>query len=182
MFEIRICGFSELQDCIRQFNPTHVISVIRSIEPIEGKHLVIPCDDIPMPIEGMQEPTSEHLAAAMAFTEHLNENDRVIVHCFAGQSRSTAIAIAILIQHGLTSKQAFDHVSRLRSILLPNTRIIEYTDAYFNLGGELIQLVEDHRRGVYQRTLFPEAGVSRESIDIMKELLEKLNTTNSTSF
>jgi predicted protein tyrosine phosphatase len=152
MFAIRICGYAELRETLARFEPTHVISAIEQIDKLPCNHLHVSVSDIVAPLVGHVPPTSDHLAQVLDFTAALADDDRLLVHCFAGQSRSTAYAIAVLIQHGVPYSTAFHQVAAQRPFLMPNKRIVGQTDRYFNLDGNYDRLVEDHYRG----TLFLE--------------------------
>lgn len=135
-----------------------------------------------MPMEGNVHPTVEHLKQVFAFTQHLSDDDRLLVHCYAGQSRSTACALAVLIQHGMDFREAFDRVSVMRSIMLPNALIVHLTDEYFGLNGEFDQLLKDYYAGYFQRardthqaTTVKEAIPSQSDINFMKNLLSILD-------
>jgi predicted protein tyrosine phosphatase len=182
MFTLAICGLNELPDKIDSFAPTHILSVITHIEPQPGHHMHIAISDVPMPMDGHVHPTMEHLQQVLAFTEHLTDDDRLLIHCYAGQSRSTACALAALIQHGMDFREAFDHVSVMRAIMLPNALIVHLTDEYFGLNGEFDQLLKDYYAGHFQRardmhqaTTVKEAIPSQSDVNFMRNLLSILN-------
>jgi predicted protein tyrosine phosphatase len=151
MFQIRVDNYLDLQRTIETFKPTHVVSMITAMEPPVGvpHHLQIRVDDVPSEMPGYVHPQMSHLQTVLAFTADLVETDRVLIHCFAGISRSTAIAIAILIQHGMRYDEAFIHVHSIRPILMPNQAFIRLTDEHFKLGGKLVELVHDHRTAAF---------------------------------
>lgn len=81
--------------------------------------------------------TPKDIQAILNFTERLTPNDKLLVHCSAGISRSTAVAIGILCQHGLTPKAAFEYVYRIRKEASPNEHIIALMDHALGFDGEL---------------------------------------------
>lgn len=74
--------------------------------------------------------------------EHKNDRS-VLVHCKAGQSRSTAVAIALFVAWGMEPAKAVEHVYRKcrpkdkigERPFIPNLRILEHIDTVF--GSEL---------------------------------------------
>ena len=70
---------------------------------------------------------------------------RVLVHCRGGHRRSTAIAIGVLIQHGMDYKKAFAHVEAIRDGFMPNQLFIKYIDEHFGLQSRLIEHAAKHR-------------------------------------
>jgi predicted protein tyrosine phosphatase len=77
----------------------------------------------------------------------LAQNLVLLIHCKGGISRSTAIAIAVLIKRlGWDSRSniitAVKCVRFLRPQAFPNERIIAFTDEHFELDGILIEAVD----------------------------------------
>lgn len=62
---------------------------------------------------------------------------KLLVHCGAGISRSTAVACGILCQHRLSPKEAIDTVYLLRKGACPNEHIIALMDEALDLKGSL---------------------------------------------
>jgi len=81
--------------------------------------------------------TLEDIQAILQFTEQLTAHDKLLVHCSAGISRSTAVATGILCQHGLTPKAALEKVRLIRKGADPNEHIIALMDQALGLNGEL---------------------------------------------
>jgi predicted protein tyrosine phosphatase len=54
----------------------------------------------------------------------LRPGDRVLVHCLAGVSRSTAFAMLMLEARGLTREQSFAVVKRIRPCARPNKLLL----------------------------------------------------------
>lgn len=145
MFEIIVLGFDEIQEVIDAGWPTRIISVIKkSNMPNYGSHhLHLTFDDVHETGTPHITPMAEHLHKVLDFTKDLTDDDRVLVHCLAGISRSTATAIGILIQHGMNYEDAYNHIKKVRPILAPNKLITQYIDEHFGLNGDLLQLVND---------------------------------------
>ena len=158
MFELRVVGLAEANQLISENWPTRIVSL--TSDPVEDHgphHLHIQVADVPVAIPNVIYPLPEHLRLALAFTRDLTDDDRLLVHCFAGQSRSTAIAIGILIDHGMTYGDAFDHVEAIRNVLLPNELFIRHIDEHFGLYNHLVDLVHTHRKTAIGRTVIRSA-------------------------
>lgn len=98
-------------------------------------------------------PTEDQVLEAVAYAHKL-ENEKhlgtLLIHCAAGQSRSTGIALAYHCSKGLTPAQAFTAlrqdiegtwVARLRnspSDYYPNGRIVMHADKLYGYEGKLI--------------------------------------------
>ncbi|OQW94040.1 MAG: hypothetical protein BWK79_07970 [Beggiatoa sp. IS2] len=81
--------------------------------------------------------TLEDIKAILQFTVKLTTPDKLLVHCGAGISRSTAVACGILCQHGLSPKEALKMVCLLRQGAYPNDYIITLMDEALELKGLL---------------------------------------------
>ena len=88
-------------------------------------------------------PQLRDVKRILDFTRELPAKARVLVHCRAGVSRSTATAFAILCQHtapGLEMENLL-HVETLRDLVMPNRLIIELADKVLKRkGGMLLHL------------------------------------------
>ena len=147
MFDFKIVGMGEATTLLNEKWPTKTVSVIQesaSFESTGPSHLVIHMSDVDSSTKSLNAPSPSHLKTVLDHTVDLKDGDRLLVNCFAGQSRSTAAAIGILIQHGCDSQTAFDLVLENRGISFPNTLLIKHIDDHFNLGGQLIQIVSKH--------------------------------------
>ena len=82
--------------------------------------------------------SNEDIQDILEFTASLQSTDKLLVHCQAGISRSTATACGILCQHGLTPIEAVKQVVSIRSQAFPNSHILKLFDKYLELQGELV--------------------------------------------
>ena len=88
-------------------------------------------------------PKKKHIKRILDFTAGLeNQECKLLIHCAAGISRSTAAAIAVLAQQGLDPDKAVRHVSGIRNISYPNELITQHADEFLNLGGMLNKAVK----------------------------------------
>lgn len=86
---------------------------------------------------GLVVATLADIQAILHFTENLTAKAKLLVHCSAGISRSTAVATGILCQHGLTPSAALNKVLTIRKGAFPNSHIITLMDEALNLDGAL---------------------------------------------
>lgn len=117
-----------------------------------NKHVVVYVDDISQPRLYYSLPTIDHVKEALSHLTNLTDSDKILIHCHAGVSRSTAIAIAALVQNGVDPAEAIDQIEEIRPCLWPNQLIIKHADDYLGLKGKLYNEVLDwkqSRRGYY---------------------------------
>jgi predicted protein tyrosine phosphatase len=174
MFALRVLGLDEAEALIYCGWPTRIISLTNEPDRDYGPHhLHVQVSDVAFVSPDGGSPSIQHLWRVLDFTADLTDADRLLVHCHAGQSRSTAIAIAVCIQHGMTYLEAFDHVARIRTILMPNQLFIQYIDDHFGLDNKLVDYATAHRAAELGRTrLLPSGPPPKAAVDSMMHLLD----------
>jgi predicted protein tyrosine phosphatase len=145
MFNIKICSYDQSHGLMQTW-ATKTLSLLdpdlRDVEqPNSYRHIGF-FNDITHPIYGWVMPTMAHFLACMNFSLDFKDDDNVLIHCHAGVSRSTAIAIAVLIQHGMNVNDAVDKIFEVRDCMWPNATLISLADVHFGLGGSLIDHVK----------------------------------------
>lgn len=107
-----------------------VISVGPDLPPTKlcRRHLWLECDDVLSAATagagaGWRAPVAQHVGDALAFAREAGD-DRLIVHCHAGVSRSPAIAWCILLDRLGSPAAATATLFELRPIAIPNRVII----------------------------------------------------------
>lgn len=175
MFEIKICDILDAPDHISKW-ATRALSFVDgpaasgffSLPRDPTKHLLLMFDDISRPIPGMTMPSLWHLERVLEFTKDLTNDDKLLIHCVAGISRSTAMAIAVLIQHGVPWKKAFEMIEGIRPCLWPNSMIVRLTDDKFGLNGKYIDFVAAGKGALGDPSRL--ASPSQSDVDEMKRL------------
>ncbi|NJO16987.1 MAG: hypothetical protein HC877_14975 [Thioploca sp.] len=89
--------------------------------------------------------TLADIQAILAFSAGLTPHDKLLVHCGAGISRSTAVATGILCQHGLSPRIALNQVFSVRQCATPNPYIIALMDKALKLNGELTSVLQKYQ-------------------------------------
>ena len=99
--------------------------------------LVLQFHDIDMTMLGFVEPELEHVKQALCFAREID--GRLLVHCRAGVSRSTAIALAIAVEgFGVgNEKEACEWLFRARPQAEPNKLLVYLVEELFNCQGTL---------------------------------------------
>ena len=152
--ELRVDSIHRAKNLIAEDWPTHIISIVNEaggdfgasvIDRQHGDHFIFSFHDV----EDDQSsdyvvPTRKDIKDILEVAAQVPADGRLLVHCTAGKSRSTAVAIGILIQNGMAPQEAFDWMKAHRPAMFPNRLMIEYVDDYLGLGGELLQIVKTY--------------------------------------
>jgi predicted protein tyrosine phosphatase len=119
-------------------------------------------------------PSKEMVARTLEFAKTIQKGDKVLIHCHAGISRSTAMAIAVAVQFGLDPERAIKWVEEVRPQLYPNVLIIQYADEILGLDGALFKAYEHWRTNV-QGVFYMPPEVTKEDVSEMQRIKDLLN-------
>jgi predicted protein tyrosine phosphatase len=102
-------------------------------------------DDVEFAREGA--PDRNQVYRILLFSQAFTLSDRILIHCRAGISRSTAIACAITAQHSPPGeeKEAVAHIRSVRPLMVPNFLIIKLADEILQRQGKLIAAIAKAR-------------------------------------
>jgi predicted protein tyrosine phosphatase len=113
--------------------------------PAEPAHKVLRFHDIENP-HGPYPPRRHHVRAGLDFARR-QAGRRLLIHCHAGVSRSTALAYAILIHshHAIGGEAAMlERILALRPQACPNRLVVRYADELLGCDGRMLRAVEEH--------------------------------------
>ena len=137
---------------------THILSLLgiegvpqtpEGIDP--ARHLHIAVDDFPASYAGDIAPTMEHMTELLEFSQSWNRQGAMIVHCYAGVSRSTAAALTILCQYNPGREmEAAQALRRAAPHAKPNRRIIAIADRMLQSDNRLVEAVDAMGPGDYE--------------------------------
>ncbi len=146
-FGITVCGVAELEGHC-SINASHVLSILDPDHPVPeafgafGEHekLELRFHDIIDTMPGLLAPEPKDVAALLAFGGDMSGATHLLVHCFAGISRSTASMAMILAQAmpDMAEDAVLAMVHGIREKAWPNLRMIEFGDAMLGRNGRLV--------------------------------------------
>src|SRR6476619_4859869 len=148
---IHVCSLARLHDTVRETGARHVVTLIKDVSlvhrpatiPAEN-HLLLDMDDITDHIEGYVAPAEEHVGDLLRFVRLWDRANPLVVHCYAGISRSTAgafVTACALNPHRdeLAIAKALRQAS---ATARPNLRIVTLADRLLAREGRMIQAIE----------------------------------------
>ncbi len=146
---IYVCSLAELPALTAGLRPTHIVSMLGDeLFPATpewlatDRHLKLRFHDIAEPIPGFLAPQVEHLEALITFGTTWNKAGPLIIHCYAGVSRSTAAALTILCLYNQGREEKAAQVLRERAPhAQPNQLMIAIADRLLRCDGRLVDAV-----------------------------------------
>ncbi len=124
-------------------------AVERPAQIAPERHLYLAVSDIVAPIPGQVLPERTHLDDLLAFVHAWDRADPMVIHCFAGVSRSTAAAfIAACALNPARDELAVARAIRAASpTATPNARLVALADAALERGGRMSAAIMAIGRG-----------------------------------
>jgi predicted protein tyrosine phosphatase len=153
---IHVCSLSRLNETVEDTGARHVVSLIGDEARLERptgiapeNHLWLKLHDISSPLDGYIVPGEEHVAGLINFVRGWDRRAPLVVHCFAGISRSTASAYAAVC--ALNPARGEDNIAqalrRASPTATPNIRIVSLADQLLGRDGRMIAAIETIGRG-----------------------------------
>jgi predicted protein tyrosine phosphatase len=131
--------------------PSHIITLLSPEDLIEtpagfdpSRHLRLGMHDIAAPEDGLVAPDAAMVERALQFGRAWNAEAPMVVHCWAGISRSTATAFSIACErnpHADELKIALA-MRRASPSAFPNRRIVALADDILDRRGRMLEAVE----------------------------------------
>jgi len=148
----------DVDTVVRFKRPSHLITLLdphlmgdgpRGFNP--ERHLKIAVDDIWEPRQGMVLPDPAVVEDVLAFGKTWSGEDPMLVHCWAGVSRSTAAAYMLACAHrpDLDEAKIAQDLRKASPSATPNPLMIRLADDIMGRKGRMVDAVASIGRGVY---------------------------------
>mgnify|MGYP002713137772 CR=1 FL=1 len=153
---IHVCALYYVDRLVQQHGVSHVITLTSNAADIPTppgvaaeRHLRLLMNDIVEPGEGLVAPGRTHVEELVEFALAWDCKAPMLIHCWAGISRSTAAAFTALCARNPHAAE-IDIARRLRAAsptATPNSRIVAHADEILGRNGRMIKAVAEIGRG-----------------------------------
>ncbi len=150
---IHVCSLARLYATVDETQARHIVTLLRLTDRVtrpahiaEENHLILGVDDIVAAPEGDQTlPGDEHVKRLIAFAETWDRAAPMVVHCFAGISRSTAAAYtaACALNPKRDESEIAQAIRGASPTAAPNKRIVAIADRLLKRDGRMVRAVEN---------------------------------------
>jgi predicted protein tyrosine phosphatase len=154
---IHVCPLSAVPDTVARSNASHLLTWLQDEIVVETPRLIAPerhirfhIHDISEPLAGYVAPSGRHIEELIEFALDWGGQGPIVVHCWAGISRSTAAAYTALCAINPDASEAMI-AARLRHAsptAYPNRLMVRLADAALGRDGRMVRAVEAIGRGV----------------------------------
>ena len=148
---IHVCSLARLHDIVDETGASHVVTLLRDIDLVTrparvapDNHLIIHVDDITCPQEGYTHACEEHIEDLIDFVQAWDRNAPMVVHCYAGISRSTAgaFAAACALNPQRDETAIAQALRRASPTAMPNALIVSLADRVLGRNGRMVEAVQ----------------------------------------
>lgn len=148
---IHVCSLARLHQTVATTGARHVVTLLKDVDLVQRpdaiapvNHLVLGMDDIMEPCDGYIAPADDHVMQLLTFVRRWDRAKPLVVHCYAGISRSTAGAFVTACalnphRNELAIAKALRQASATAT---PNLRIVTLADCLLGRDGRMIAAVE----------------------------------------
>ncbi len=156
MPHIIVTPLSRLIEISEAHRASRIVTIINSATPVERPshvaekdHLFLGFNDIVEPREGLIPPGETHVRSVFAFADKWDRELPLIVHCYAGISRSTAGAYmtSLYLNPDQDELVLAQELRRRSPSATPNIRLVSIADDVLGRGGRMVDAIKSIGRG-----------------------------------
>jgi predicted protein tyrosine phosphatase len=153
---IAVCSLALLDDHITRLKPAGVVSLLSPGSMIETpagigahQHLRLEMHDITEAADGHTHPGEAHARTLLDFVSGWDQAAPLLIHCWAGVSRSTASAFitACAVNPAVAPEQIARRMRTLSPTATPNRLLVAHADRLLDRGGAMLAAIDDIGRG-----------------------------------
>ena len=151
MPHIVVTSLARLHDTVAAHGASHVVTLINEGTPVtrpvsieEKCHLFLGMHDIDMAMDGMTPPGEAHVRQLLDFVRAWDRARPLVIHCFAGISRSTAGAFitACALNPDLDEMAIARHIRANSTTATPNRLLVSTADTLLGRQGRMTAAIE----------------------------------------
>ena len=153
---IHVCSFARLYSTVQTTGARHVVTLLSADDRVErptsvpaDNHLFLRMHDISEPLDGHVAPDVAHVEDLIDFVRNWDRAAPLVVHCWAGISRSTAAAFVSVcaLRPERDEHEVAWAIRRASPTATPNIRIVSFADAMLGRKGRMVAAIESIGRG-----------------------------------
>jgi predicted protein tyrosine phosphatase len=153
---IHVCSLAKLDETVEKTGARQIVTLLSDGTPMRRpqsvapeRHLQLITSDITAPMDGHILPSPHHIDALIGFVKRWDRVDPLVIHCWAGISRSTAAAFitASVLNPDLDEARLATRLRAASPSATPNPRLIALADHHLDRHGRMIAAIEAIGRG-----------------------------------
>ena len=154
---IHVCSLARLHDTVAETGARHVVTLMKDVAMVrrpqsveEANHLLLDMDDIVTEMDGYVPPNEHHVGKLIDFVTAWDRSAPIVVHCYAGISRSTAGAFitACALNPGRNEATIARAIRSFSPTAQPNIRLVSLADAILGRRGRMTDAIRSIGPGI----------------------------------
>ena len=148
---IHVCSLAALHPTVKSTSASHVLTIMARVDQVvrppsvlESNHLRVQVDDITEPTDGFIAPSTVHVDQVLGFVRGWDRKAPLVIHCYAGISRSTASAFAAVCALNPHRDEASiaRQIRNASPTAYPNRLIVSLADAALGRNGRMVRALD----------------------------------------
>jgi predicted protein tyrosine phosphatase len=153
---IAVCSLQLVPETVARLKPWGMITLLNPESMIEtpegigaGGHLKVGVNDINEATIGLMDPKASHVASILEHGKAWDVSAPLLIHCWAGVSRSTASAFMIACQRNprIHASRIAHTIRSLSPTATPNRLLTSIADDLLGRGGTMVDAIDAIGRG-----------------------------------
>jgi predicted protein tyrosine phosphatase len=149
---LHVCSLAALPDTVKATGASHVLTVMANVAQVqrpesvlEANHLRVQMDDITEHMDGFLAPSDSHIEQVLNFVRGWDRNAALVIHCYAGISRSTAsaFAAACMLNPHRDEISIARQIRAASAIASPNRLIVSLADRALGREGRMLRALDE---------------------------------------
>jgi len=149
---IHVCSLAALPSTVQATGASHILTVMANVDQVQrpasvlpANHLKVQVDDITEAIEGFVAPSEKHIEQVLNFVRGWDRSAPLVVHCYAGISRSTASAFAAVcaLNPHRDEIAIARQIRQASPIAQPNRLIVGLADKALGREGRMLRALDE---------------------------------------
>src|ERR1700742_4598488 len=148
---IHVCSLAALPEIVRMTGASHVLTVMGNVDQVmrpasvlAANHLKVSMGDTREPMDGYTTPSETHVEQVLNFVRGWDRKAPMVIHCYAGVSRSTAsaFAAACMLNPHRDEVEIARKIRAASPIASPNRLMVSLADKALGREGRMVRALE----------------------------------------
>jgi len=149
---LHVCSLAALPETVKATGASHILTVMANVDQVqrpasvlEVNHLRVSMDDITEEMDGFLAPSDQHIEKVLNFVRSWDRSAPMVVHCYAGISRSTAsaFAAACMLNPHRDEIEIARQIRARSPIASPNRLIVSLADKALGRDGRMLRALDE---------------------------------------
>jgi predicted protein tyrosine phosphatase len=149
---IHVCSLAALPETVKATGASHILTVMAKVDQVQrpqsvlaANHLKVQVDDITEHMDGFLAPNESHIEQVLNFVRGWDRSAPMVIHCYAGISRSTASAFAAVCMLN-PHRDEISIARQIRAaspIASPNRLMVSLADKALGRDGRMLRALDE---------------------------------------